>query len=145
VFSALDGRELGVRKVEPLENRWSTCGRNVLAWRQPEGGTRLELWLYDAWTGKDLWRLSVPAGTKGELIEGDEVAVLEPTGRFVVRSLSDDRPRLEAQLEPEKSLLSLYVLRSQPQYWWSPIGSRPAKCGPMSSTSSRSVPAFRRR
>jgi hypothetical protein len=116
VFSTLDGRELGVRKVDPLENRWTTCGRNLLAWKQPNDTAPLELRVYDAWTGKDLWRETLPPGTKGDLIDSEEVAVLEPAGKFLVRSLRDDRPRLQAQVEPEKSLVSLHVLRSQTQY-----------------------------
>ncbi len=115
VFSALDGRELGERKVDVLENRWATNGRHVLAWQQEKEGALLELRLYDAWTGQDIWQEALPPGTKGELVDNDEVAVLEPTGRFVVRSLRDNRPRVQAQLKPEK-IHAIYVLRSQEQY-----------------------------
>lgn len=115
VFSALDGRELGERKVDVLENRWATSGRHVLAWQQEKEGALLELRLYDAWTGNELWHEALLPGTRGELVDYDEVAVLEPTGRFVVRSLRDNRPRVQAQLEPEK-IRSIFVLRSQEQY-----------------------------
>jgi hypothetical protein len=76
----------------------------------------LELRLYDAWSGKDLWRQAVAAGSRATLVDCDEVAVLEPQGRLVIRSLVDDRLRVDAQLEPEKTLSSLHVLRSQTQY-----------------------------
>jgi outer membrane protein assembly factor BamB len=116
VYSAIDGRELGTRAVDALDNRWATYGRNVLAWRQAEGQRPLELRLYDAWTGDEIWREQFVAGSKGTLVDDDEVAVLQPDGRFMVRTLYDDRTRVETTLEAEAQLDSLHVLRSSTQY-----------------------------
>lgn len=117
VFSALDGKDLGTRKVHALENRWTTCGRNVLAWEQDSSnGITLRLMLYDAWTGDEIWQEKLPLTTKATLIEQDEVAFMQADGRFVVRSLRDDQIRMEAALKPEENLLSIHALRSTDQY-----------------------------
>jgi len=140
VFHALDGTQAESRPSEPLANRWATWGRHVLAWKPktasentaaekpPEDAPAdanntakltqlpLDLWLYDALTGAEIWRESLPAGTRGSLVDGDEVALLQPDGRLIVRSLQRAEPVFEAQLSPEASLRSVHVLRSQDQY-----------------------------
>ncbi len=116
VFGALDGRELGTREVDELDYRWATAGRNVLAWSQESATDPLTLRLYDAWTGEEHWREEVPAESRATLIEEDEVALLQPDGRLVIRSLSGDAVSVETEIEPEEGLLSLYVIRSQQQY-----------------------------
>jgi len=116
VFSALDGKDLGTRKVHALENRWSTSGRNVLAWEQDSSNGKLRLMLYDAWTGDELWREEVPLTAKATLVEQDQVALLQADGRFVIRSLQDDQIEIEASLKAEENLMSIHVLRSMDQY-----------------------------
>jgi hypothetical protein len=135
VFHALDGAEGAPRPAESLANRWATWGRYVLAWKVKTAGdaapsqtsgneaddeqlARLprELWLYDAVSGTELWREQVPAGTRGTLVDCDEVALLQPDGRFVVRSLRGADVVLEARLNADDKLRSVYVLRSRDQY-----------------------------
>ncbi len=134
VFQALDGTEGEARPAEPLANRWATWGRNVLVWKTtsdaPAGNQESDreadgealsplprdLWLYDAVTGAEIWRESLPAGTRGTLVDGDEVALLQPDGRFAVRSLRGPEIVLDARLDADEKLRSVYVLRSQDQY-----------------------------
>ncbi len=136
VFHALDGAEGEARPTEPLANRWATWGRHVLAWkaktrpamrRQRQAADNeaddeqlaqlpRELWLYDAVTGDEIWREQLPAGTRGTLVDCDEVALLQPDGRFVVRSLRGPEVLLEARLNADEKLRSVYVLRSRDQY-----------------------------
>lgn len=116
VFSSLDGKDLGKRKVHALENRWTTSGRNVLAWEQDSSNGKLRLMLYDAWTGDEIWREEVPLTAKATLVEQDEVALLQEDGRFVIRSLRDDQIKIEASLKAEENLMSVHVLRSMDQY-----------------------------
>jgi len=135
VFHALDGAAADAVPSEPLANRWTTWGRHVLAWKPqsaddhaenvpaPETAESeklakmpLELRLYDALTGDVIWREQVPAGTRGTLIESDEVALLQPNGRLIVRSLQIAEPLLQAQLEPDQALRMVHVLRSRDQY-----------------------------
>ncbi len=116
VFNAVDGRQLESRPVPLLENRWATYGRNVLAWDQENASAPLRLHLFDAWTGDEIWAEQVPLGTKGTLVACDEVALLQPDGRLVIRGLDDAQTRVEASLEAEPSLETLHVMRSQDQY-----------------------------
>jgi hypothetical protein len=76
----------------------------------------VDLWLYDALTGAEIWRESLPAGTRGTLVDGDEVALLQPDGRLIVRSLQRAAPVFETQLSAEANLRSVHVLASRDQY-----------------------------
>ena len=113
----MDGSELGERKVERLDYRWATWGRHVLAWSQNQPTEPLQLRLYDAWTGRDLWHEQMPAETSGTLIDCDEVAWVQPDGRLTIRSLRDDRVRLTGSLpKPEQKLATIHVLRGREHY-----------------------------
>jgi hypothetical protein len=103
VFRALDGQDMGTREVDELDYRWTTSGRQVLAWSQSSATEPLTLRLYDAWTGEEHWREEVPPDTKAALIEDDEVALLQSDGRFIVRSLNNDAISVETQVEPEEA------------------------------------------
>ncbi len=115
VLSAIDGSLIGRRQIERAERRWTTHGRRVLAWEQ--SGNQVTIKLYDAWQqDPPLWQKQVPLGSKGTLVEGDEVAILEPGGTFTVVSLASGQVRFAAPLDPERSLGYIHVLRSQQQY-----------------------------
>ena len=120
VLSAIDGTEVGKRKLEKADRRWATHGRRVLAWDQT--GTTLKVRLYDAWEQDaqgqhaDLWSREVPQGTKGCVIDGEELALLEPGGQFTVISLATGELRFAVPLDPEPALDYIQVQRSSDQY-----------------------------
>ncbi|HEX5102602.1 MAG TPA: PQQ-binding-like beta-propeller repeat protein, partial [Pirellulaceae bacterium] len=120
VISAIDGALAGRRKIDRSDRRWTTRGRNVLAWEQT--GTTLKLRLYDAWQQDaqgqhpDLWSRQVPQGTKGFVIDGEELALLEPSGQFTVVSLDTGELRFAVPLDPEPALDSILVQRTSDQY-----------------------------
>jgi hypothetical protein len=114
VYSLIDGQELGRRPVAPGERRWRTVGSNELSWIQ-EGST-LRLRLRDAWEEREIWTREFPLGSRGWLVGQDEVAVLQPDGKFFILSLLDDQPRLEAEVQPEASLSSIHVFPSRERY-----------------------------
>jgi outer membrane protein assembly factor BamB len=114
VYSMLDGSLLGRRKVATFEHRWSTSGGRVLSWS--EDGKGLKLQLDDVWNQKNVWTELAPRGSRGWLPTPDEVAIFSLDGKFKVRSLTNDRVKFTTQLEPEKNLEQLYVLRSSTQY-----------------------------
>jgi hypothetical protein len=73
--------------------------------------------LYDAWQQEgDLWTRQVTAGSRGCLIDGEELALLEPSGQFTIVSLATGAVRFAAPLAPESSLAWIHVIRSQSQY-----------------------------
>jgi hypothetical protein len=120
VLSAIDGTLLGRRKIDRADRRWTTFGRNVLAWDQV--GTTLKVRLYDAWEQDaqgqhaDLWSRQVPQGTKGCLINGEELALLEPSGQFTVVTLATGELKFAVPLDPEPALDYVQVQRSSEQY-----------------------------
>ncbi len=115
VYSMRDGAQLGTRTVGRSNTRLATNGRRVLAWEQV--GNTVRLRLFDAWSEKeDLWKIETTTGAKGQMLDGNEFALLENTGKFTVVSLATGQPLVQTQLEPESTLTSLHVLRSQEQY-----------------------------
>ncbi|WP_425618952.1 PQQ-binding-like beta-propeller repeat protein [Anatilimnocola sp. NA78] len=115
VFSMLDGSLLGKRTVPKTNSRLTTSGRRILAWEQV--GNSLRLKLVDPWSeGEDLWNLQTQTGAKGQVLEGDEFALLETTGKLTILSLQTGSVAVTSQLVAEPIINSLHVLRSREQY-----------------------------
>ncbi len=114
VLSVADGREIGKRKVESIDNRWATYGRHVLSCRQE--GSEFVARLFDAESQQTLWEAKFPFGTRGTLIGRDEMAMMQLDGTLTLVSLVDGRVKLTTQLEPEPKLMNIHVLRSSSQY-----------------------------
>ncbi|MBC7853973.1 MAG: PQQ-binding-like beta-propeller repeat protein, partial [Pirellulaceae bacterium] len=116
VYSAIDGTLLDRRMVDPQDRRWATCGRNVLAWETGDGKA-VHLRLYDASNqGTGLWSKNLDRLAKGFIIDGEELALMEPSGRFTVVSLRSGKELMVAQVEPEPALQSIAVVASRGQY-----------------------------
>ncbi len=111
VLRAIDGELLGKRKVPPSDQRWITSGRNVLAWRNNNEG-KLVLAMHDVWGQKEVWSEVFQPGAKGTIVNGEAVAVLEPSGKFVCINLADGAKTIDEKLEPEQNLQTIQVLRS---------------------------------
>ncbi|HTN76514.1 MAG TPA: PQQ-binding-like beta-propeller repeat protein, partial [Pirellulaceae bacterium] len=115
VLSVADGRVLGKRRVDRLDFRWATCGRNVLSCKQD--GREFIVTLYDAWSEKTLWESRFNFGSRGTLIGRDEMAMMQPDGKLVIVSLSTGRVIIDTQVAPEPRLLNIFVVRSSQQYF----------------------------
>ncbi len=116
VYSAIDGTLLDRRMVDPQDRRWTTCGRNVLAWEAGEGKV-VHLRLYDATNqGVGLWSKDVNLPTKGFIVDGEELALLEPSGEFTVISLQTGKKIMSAKVDLEPELQSIAVVASRGQY-----------------------------
>ena len=129
VIDSRTGRILGERNVPDWQHRWATYGRFVLAWeKQPTGdqngniqddgtpSTDVRLFLYDAWREEDVWSQTFSDGARGTLVKDDQVAVMEPDGRFLIRSLHGADVVLSQNIEPEQDLTAIYVLPSTDRY-----------------------------
>jgi tetratricopeptide (TPR) repeat protein len=114
VFSGRDGRLIGRQSTPETQRTWTTCGRFVLAWQVASKDKRLEL--HDAASGKIVWSETLDEDARGCLIENREVAIFEPNGRFLIRSLEHDQPLLEQMLEPEENLVAIQMVPSDDQY-----------------------------
>lgn len=125
VLSAIDGTLVGKRKIDRSDRRWLTFGRNLLTYEQ--SGSTVKVRLYDAWrqpeadapasaTGTgELWSRSVPLGTRASPIDGESLALLEPSGQFTVVSLATGAVQFAVPLEPEPTLAWISVHSSRDQ------------------------------
>ncbi len=121
VIDARTGQLLGERKVPDWQHRWATQGRLVLGWEELPAETtdqpgQVRLFLYDAWQEADVWSQTFSDGARGVLVDEDQVAVMEPDGRFLIRSLTGDAVVLSQQVQPEPLLTAIYVLPSSDRY-----------------------------
>lgn len=122
ILSPIDGEILDRRMIDAPDRRWTTCGRNVLVWEQPDGSQAVKLQLYDASNqGSGLWKREVKRGSRGTIIDGRELALLEPGGQFTIVSLEDGRELLSQKPKDlenlgENDLESIAVLRTGEQY-----------------------------
>ncbi len=114
VLRAATGELAGHRSVPPFEQRMLTVGRRVLCW-EPQGA-RHTVTMRDPWAEKELWSFTFAQGAKAAIFSEEAVAVLEPDGAFTLISLEDGRPLVKTQLEPEKSLLGIFLRRVGDQY-----------------------------
>ena len=114
VLSAVDGHLIGQRAIPDWDHRWTTQGRFVLAWEENEQRNRL--FLYDVWQETDVWSEEFSNGSRGCLVGTSQVGVMQPDGRFVVRSLDDDQVLVDTKLLAETNLKEIHVLPSKSQY-----------------------------
>lgn len=117
VLSASDGRTLGKRQLPASANRWTVRGRNILAWDQKGDSAdgQLRLFLYDAEQQTDIWSESFAVGSKACLLDNDGVAVLQPDGQFVVRSLTGATPITKSKIDPSQQIASIRAIASSGQ------------------------------
>jgi outer membrane protein assembly factor BamB len=115
VYSALDGAILGNRMLPPAgRQRIDNLGRNIITWETHDG--RQVLALRDPWSGQNLWSRSFDDTAQLNLVELDEAAVLELSGKLTIISLADGRVTFEAGTEPEPQVRQIHVLRSRDHY-----------------------------
>ena len=114
VYSALDGTILGNRALPPVRHRIDTVGRNIVTARIEN--SRQVLALYDPWSGKELWSKPFADTAQIALVELDEAAILEPSGKLTILSLADGSVRFESATEPEPQLRQIHVIRASEQY-----------------------------
>src|SRR5207237_10830556 len=64
----------------------------------------------------ELWSRQVASSSRGCLIDGEELAILEPAGQFTIVSMESGKVRFSVPLESESSLAWIKVFRSDDQY-----------------------------
>jgi len=114
VLRAATGELLGERRVPPFESRMAMLGRQLLVWNSD--GPQQTMRLVDPWDQRVVWEHSFANGSKADLISQDAVGVLEPDGKFSLVTLPDGKLLVHEQLEPEKGLVNIHLLRTGSQY-----------------------------
>ena len=114
VYDALDGSLLGNRLLPAVRLRVDTVGRHIVTWQTRSG--RQVLGLFDPWTGKDLWSRDFEDTAQLALVEHDEAAVLEISGKVTVLSLADGKIQFQTTAEHEPQVQKIHVIRSRAHY-----------------------------
>ncbi|MCH8828081.1 MAG: PQQ-binding-like beta-propeller repeat protein, partial [Planctomycetes bacterium] len=115
ILRPLDGRKIGECPLDLSTEPLFIQGRLVLTLKQGANGAALIC--TDVVKQKTLWRKSVSAEAKWDLLQGDEIAVVEPrTGRFVVFQIKSGKTMVDTQIERETSLNSVVARRTASQY-----------------------------
>jgi hypothetical protein len=114
VLRAATGELLGTRRLPPVEERMITVGRNLLAWREADGGYVMEM--RDVWLDRVLWSHRFAAGSKADLVGREVVGVFQPDGRFALVRLADGEQLTNARLEREETLSGIRLLASESGY-----------------------------
>jgi outer membrane protein assembly factor BamB len=116
VFRALDGRELVSRRVPSGTSnfRREAFGRSLLLWGQVRDEQTLSR--YDIWADRYVWIRRFAPKSHYRMVGVDEVAVLEPEGKFTIVGLADGDVRFQATADPEPNLAEIIVQRTPEQY-----------------------------
>ncbi len=113
-FSMLDGSEVGVIDVPPIERRMATCGSNVLSWKKE--GDKASIELRSLENEQSLFQYSTEGRAKGYIIDHREMAIATSDGKLMIHSLVDGTPIFTADIEPDENLQKLYVVKSNTGY-----------------------------
>jgi len=115
-----NGELIGNQDLAPREQRWATLGRNILTWQAVNG--KVKITLVDTCgddhgkKSKEVWSREFDMTAKGAIAGGEEIAIQETSGKFVLLKMATGQPLIETKLETESSLAAVYIFRSSEQY-----------------------------
>jgi outer membrane protein assembly factor BamB/tetratricopeptide (TPR) repeat protein len=132
VLRTSDGQQLDDCTLPPAQQRWTTVGRNVLAWRAVNGAQVLclqdptkapaEIWFCEfhnrtaaATKATDNAVLRQSMVVKATLVDANTVAVLQSDGEFSLLNMADGKRLVSEQLKPEENLQGIFVIRGEHQ------------------------------
>lgn len=114
LLRASDGEELGKCKVSRPEQRVCTMGRNVVDWNVTREGSVVHM--LNPCTGDEAWSHTFEKQARARLINDEELAIVEPSGRLVLLNLADGKIKIDCPIAEEKNLHEVYALRSKDHY-----------------------------
>lgn len=109
VLRTVDGVRVGTRKLIQDESFITTLGRRVLLWDNQSEDVKLRL--HDAWEQKDVWTHTLKTGSKAWLVDSQEIAVFEPTGKFDLLRIDDGKKVIDASLPPDAKSTGVFAVR----------------------------------
>jgi PQQ-like domain len=122
LYRITDGSEVETKKIPLAEQHWTHRGTKILAWESNRflgiGASKPRLYLWDTMAEKRVWELDCEPGTRGCLIDQDEIAILRPNGKLQIFPLLEGpaAPVLDTQLNLKSQPFSLQVIRGQDDY-----------------------------
>jgi tetratricopeptide (TPR) repeat protein len=111
VYRISDGQHVGNRPVPAANVRLKHFDRYVLSWAQAEENQVLSL--LDVWSQKVVWKHAFALGSRLNLVQDEDVAILEPGGRFATVRLQDGQMALDSKLDANGPARQIFVLRSR--------------------------------
>lgn len=114
ILRVSDGAELGKCKVARPEERVCTIGRSVVDWDVTREGSVVRM--LDPSTADEAWSHTFAKQARARLIKNEELAIVEPEGRFVLLNLADGKIKVDCPIAAERNLHEVYALRSQDHY-----------------------------
>lgn len=138
VLNAVDGSILGRRNLPPMEQRLCVHGRCIATWAKVDDHTTLRI--SDPWQETVACEETFDSGAQACPVPGGEVAVFEPSGRFVVFSCRSGARLLDCQLDSFDALDGVFVTRNDRRYIV--MANRPAAEQKGPATLNRTLPGF---
>jgi outer membrane protein assembly factor BamB len=114
VYSAVDGRLVGTRPRPENETGWHHFGTRMVGYRLD--GENLHLLMRDQVSGEIRWQLTVPVGTRGEIVEREELILLQPDGTLQRINLRTGEIHWTGSCEADPGLTSIHVSKSRGRY-----------------------------
>lgn len=114
ILRAADGEEISSNRLPQIEERLITQGRYMLSSDTTAGNRTLSY--VDLLSATPLWKHDFHADSEMTVVRNDEVAVLEPQGRFVVLGLEDGLIRVQTEVDPIDGVEELIVRRTHDRY-----------------------------
>ncbi len=115
VFSTVDGRSVSQVSVPPWEEQLATIGRNVIRWRTRVDGRR-ELFCFDAFAGKTLWRYDFETAAKVDIAMGRYVAVVEPRGHGHIIDAHEGRRIVDQEIIASPKAQQIHLLAGSDRF-----------------------------
>lgn len=113
VLRGSDGVEIDSIPAERVARRVVTRGHHALL-AVPSQGYRREY--RNLVTDELVWALDAPAGSVSTIVDGNELATLEPNGRLTVRAVETGELLLESRLEVAGGANSIVVFKHPQRY-----------------------------
>lgn len=125
VYSTLDGRSLGEIEIPSWRELLATRGTEIVAWRRLPSG-QLELSARDALSGSVNWQHLFERQSQVDVALNRYVAVVEPSGRYVIIDTSDGSLTTDHASDPLMSLGSVHLFAGSDQFVVAAATSGPA-------------------
>jgi outer membrane protein assembly factor BamB len=119
VLRAHDGAELEPCAIPPNQQRLMTIGREILCWEPLEEGDHLKLIdPLESGEKRIVWGPhQFSDDSRHQMVDREVIAVFTPSGKFQLVRLADGEMLVDTQLETEKTVTDVVVLRHDDHFF----------------------------
>lgn len=116
MLNAATGEYAGSPLLPGGDSLITSRGRMLVLQEAAEQPGQLRLRGVDAASSETRWSRLLSEGSQFAVIDGVEIAALEPSGKFQIVEIATGEQRVEAQVQPEQNLSQIIVLRDESFY-----------------------------